>query len=547
MLHSLLIAFDPLSFAEDVWIKLLKRGLVSSISPDPNSVNCEKDVVIPLCVYCLVPFVRNGGGLADSRHLPVSMSVGFALSPTSLGKGCEACRYLLPCLHRITFVALCGCLPRSMLFCHNPSRGGLTERMFYHRLDFNFANCSLILQRNGYWVVGVWVLMIYVGRENHCCYAARSSCGEGKTVRSLRCYRSPPSLNTRCWFASVGEVVPRNGLPCSAASPPKRTESPSRDACCERKGDLRELPPLGNHRRCLARCRRPCKEPVEEFLPDVLEHGVAFTTESRHRRTEGAASSSSLVTCSSLRKEARSLLLPTVIAGAAWPMKEMRTTAATLPVHRAEKGRPSAPSAAVVHLPASTPGAGSRPSERSCRGMARRCSAASPPKRTESPSTAAFIRYYPASHTERKGGVRLLLPLPPPSSRDCVPGRVAVVGGNPRRRCLARCRRPCKEPVEEFLPDVLEHGAAFTAESRHRRTEGAASSSSLVTRSSPRKEARSLLLPTVIAGAAWPMKEMVTPKKGVAGRKVRVLFWAGRLEVSTPLIVLPFPILVHAL
>nr|GMD63535.1 hypothetical protein Iba_chr12bCG15790 [Ipomoea batatas] len=100
-------------------------------------------------------------------------------------------------------------------------------------------------------------------------------------------------------------------------------------------------------------------------------------------------------------------------------------------VHRAEKGRPPAPSAAAVHLPASTAGAGSRPSERPCREMARRCSAASPPTRTKSPSrdacceregeiSASFhrriaepLRHGVAIAVSRTAGGGELLPPPP--------------------------------------------------------------------------------------------------------------------------------------
>nr|GMC92034.1 hypothetical protein Iba_chr05aCG7210 [Ipomoea batatas] len=52
--------------------------------------------------------------------------------------------------------------------------------------------------------------------------------------------------------------------------------------------------------------------------------------------------------------------------------------------------------------------------------------------------------------------------------RKTAPGRIVVVGGDPPRRCLACCRRPCKESVEELPPDVLAHGVALAAGSHYR-------------------------------------------------------------------------------
>nr|GLL27199.1 uncharacterized protein LOC109151877 [Ipomoea trifida] len=60
---------------------------------------------------------------------------------------------------------------------------------------------------------------------------------------------------------------------------------------------------------------------------------------------------------------------------------------------------------------------------------------------------------------------------------------------------LQRRGTPRRRPCEEFRSDVFEHGDAFTTESRHRRTEEVASSSSPVTRSSPKKEVRTCRYP----------------------------------------------------
>nr|GMD66409.1 hypothetical protein Iba_chr12cCG14740 [Ipomoea batatas] len=66
------------------------------------------------------------------------------------------------------------------------------------------------------------------------------------------------------------------------------------------------------------------------------------------------------------------------------------TATATLPVHCAEKGRPSTPSDAAVRLPTSTAEGSSRPSEKLRREMARRCPAAFPSRRTKSPIPATL-------------------------------------------------------------------------------------------------------------------------------------------------------------
>nr|GMD68391.1 hypothetical protein Iba_chr12dCG8710 [Ipomoea batatas] len=91
-------------------------------------------------------------------------------------------------------------------------------------------------------------------------------------------------------------------------------------------------------------------------------------------------------------------------------------------------------------------------------------------ERRRTPETSGPLRCSAAVHGRGRRKRRVRWPTPLLCFFELLPGR-----GTSRRR-------PCEESVEEFWPDVFEHGDAFTTESRHRRTEKAASSSSPVAR-----------------------------------------------------------------
>nr|GLL27336.1 hypothetical protein Itr_chr05CG14070 [Ipomoea trifida] len=90
--------------------------------------------------------------------------------------------------------------------------------------------------------------------------------------------------------------------------------------------------------------------------------------------------------------------------------------------------------------------------------------------RRRTPETSGPLRCSAAVHGRGRRKRRVRWPTPLLCFFELLPGR-----GTSRRR-------PCEESVEKFRPDVFEHGGAFTTESRHRRTEKAASSSSPVAR-----------------------------------------------------------------